>query len=113
MRLLKGRTGVTPNVLARFGFCLSLEEDGTPQNPFESEDPGRDINRNTLLGEHDSIYIALLRTWVERKSLLDQCTQEQFDQWFVAHMNRGFELISSRIRTLADLAALIGRQILS
>ena len=36
MRQLRGRTGITPNVLARFGFCLSLEEQGEPADPFGS-----------------------------------------------------------------------------
>jgi len=108
MRTLKARTGITPNVLARFGFCLSLEEPGTPQDPFESEPAGRDINRNTLLGEHDAVYVALHRTWLDKNLILDLCTQEQFNNLFIAHMNRGFELISSRIRGLSDLTNLLG-----
>jgi DNA sulfur modification protein DndE len=108
MRTLKARTGITPNVLSRFGFCLSLEEQGTPQDPFESEASGRDINRNTLLGEHDAVYVALYRTWLDKNLILDLCTQEQFNSLFIAHMNRGFELISSRIRGLSDLTNLLG-----
>jgi DNA sulfur modification protein DndE len=109
MRTLRGRTGITPNILARFGFCLSLEEQGSPQDPFESEGVGREINRNTLLGDNDSVYIALLRTWVAKNDIIETCTQKQFNDFLVAHMNRGFELISSRIRGLPDLASLVGR----
>lgn len=108
MRTLKARTGITPNVLARFGFCLSLEEPGAPQDPFESEPSGRDINRNTLLGEHDAVYVALLRTWVDKNLIIDLVTQEQFNNLFIAHMNRGFELVTSRIRGLSDLTNLLG-----
>lgn len=110
MRQLRGRTGITPNVLARFGFCLSLEEQGEPADPFGSEKAGREINRNTLLGEHEGVYIALLRTWVERNRLHDTCTAEDFNRLFVAHMNRGFELLSARMRGLSDLLNLVGRQ---
>lgn len=110
MRTLKGKTSVTPNLLARVGFCLSLEETGVPSDPFESEGEGRVINRGTLLGENDAAYVALLRTWVG-KNLADGClNQKQFDALFIAHMNRGFELISSRIRSLSDLANLLGKK---
>lgn len=110
MRTLRARTGITPNVLARFGFCLSLEEPGEPANPFEDEKATREINRGTLLGEQDALYVALLRTWVSRRRPCEPCSQEQFNELFVAHMNRGFELLSARMRGLADLLNLVGRQ---
>ena len=100
---------MTPNILSRFGFCLSLEEQGFPQNPFESEGVGREINRNTLFGDNDAAYIALLRTWVSKNGLIETCTQKQFNDFLVAHMNRGFELLCSRIRGLPDLASMVSR----
>ena len=103
MRVLKAKTGITPNILARFGFCLSLEEPGIPADPFEDEKVGRDIKRVTLLGQHDQIYICLLRTWLAANAPDKPVSQKYFDDLFVAHMNRGFELISSRMRSLADL----------
>lgn len=109
MRTLSARTGVTPNLLARLGFCLSLEETGNPADPFESEGEGRVINRNTLLGDYDSVYVALLRTWVERNCRGQSVDQAHFNKLFVGHMNRGFELVSARIRNLPDLANLLGR----
>ena len=109
MRTLSARTGVTPNLLARVGYCLSLEEPGVPADPFESEGERRVINRSTLLGDHDPIYVALLRTWVTRKFRQEPITDDQFDRLFVAHMNRGFELVSARMRSLPDLANLLGR----
>ncbi len=106
MRMLKARTGITPNVLARLGFCLSLEEPGIPANPFMDEEIGRDINRNTLLGQYDLVFVSLLRTWI-LANYETTPTQEQFNDLFVAHMNRGFELISSRIRSLPDLQNIV------
>jgi DNA sulfur modification protein DndE len=110
MRTLRGRTSVTPNLLARVGFCLSLEESGVPADPFESEGEGRVINRGTLLGENDATYVALLRTWIGKSQPDESMTQERFNALFIAHMNRGFELISSRIRSLSDLANLLGKK---
>jgi DNA sulfur modification protein DndE len=110
MRQLRARTGITPNILARFGFCLSLEEPGDPGDPFRGEKATREINRGTLLGEHDAVYIALFRTWVSHNRQYAECSAEEFNRLFVAHMNRGFELLSARMRGLADLLSLVGRQ---
>lgn len=110
MRQMRARTGITPNILARFGFCLSLEEPGDPVEPFSDEKPAREINRGTLLGELDAVYVALLRTWVSRNRKCVGCSAEEFNRLFVAHMNRGFELLSARMRGLADLLNLVGRQ---
>ena len=107
MRVLKTKTGITPNILARFGFCLSLEEPGIPADPFEDEKVGREIKRVTLLGDHDLVYICLLRTWLAANTPGKAVSQRDFDDAFVAHMNRGFELISSRVRSLADFQKLV------
>lgn len=110
MRSLKGKTSVTPNLLARVGYCLSLEEGGMPPNPFESEGEGRVINRGTLLGEYDAVYVALLRTWVGKHLNVNEVDEKRFNDLFVAHMNRGFELISSRMRSLPDLFNLLQKK---
>ena len=107
MRTLKGKTGITPNILARLGFCLSLEEPGVPANPFEDEKAGREIKRITLLGQHDLVYVCLFRSWLAASTPDQAISQKEFDDLFVAHMNRGFELISSRMRSLADLQNLV------
>jgi len=107
MRTLKARTGITPNVLARLGFCLSLEEPGIPADPFQSEESAREINRNTLVGSFDVVFTALLRTWVSCSMAQHTVGQKEFDDLFVAHMNRGFELISARMRSLADLQNIV------
>ena len=107
MRQLKSKTGITPNILARYGFALSLEESGDPPDPFGYEEAGRDINRNTLLGQHDEVFTALLRTWLSHNGLLKDCDQKRFDELFIAHMNRGFELLSARMRNLSGLQNLV------
>lgn len=107
MRQLRGRTGVTPNILARYGFCLSLEEPGVPPPPFSTEKAGREINRNTLLGDQEAVYVALLRAWATQSGAC--ADNDSFNEMFVRHMNRGFELLSARMRNLPDLANLIAR----
>lgn len=46
LRFLAGRTGLTPNLLCRIGFCLSLEEPKSP-NPSEFAEEEREFNRYT------------------------------------------------------------------
>ena len=67
LRMMKARTGITPNILCRIGFALSLEEPGQPTVPAPGEDLGREINRYTLLGPYDGAFIALLKAWVNER----------------------------------------------
>lgn len=102
LRTLKSRTGITPNLLCRLGFCLSLEEPSMPDPAKYPEDSAREINRYTLVGEFDTLYEALLR---QRLADGGQETPESdvLDEQFHAHMNRGVMLLAARMKTLVDL----------
>ena len=102
LRFLAGRTGLTPNLLCRMGFCLSLEEIKIP-NPSEFAEEEREFNRYTLLGEYDVIYIALLRQRLHRDGL----GLDDLEGYFRAHLNRGIALLQQRVRGVADLASLV------
>jgi DNA sulfur modification protein DndE len=102
LRFLAGRTGLTPNLLCRMGFCLSLEEPKVP-NPSEFAEEEREFNRYTLLGEYDSVYIALLR----QRLYHDNIDMEELEDHFRAHLNRGIALLQQRVRSVADLANLV------
>ena len=106
MRGLKGSTGITPNYLCRMGFCLSLEETGNPSSYLDNlSEIGREINRVTLLGDNDQTYVALLKTWMY-KNKLDYNNSDEINNCLIAHMNRGVELICSRVESLTDLSSL-------
>ena len=102
LKRLKGLTGVTPNLLCRVGFCLSLEERAVPE---VSHYPAgtRDINRYTLTGEYDDLFVALLRQRLHGDNL--DWTEHAVDQ-FAAHMNRGVLLLAARAPDLADMMRL-------
>lgn len=103
LRMLKARTGVTPNIICRLGFCLSLEEMGIPK-PLPSEmRQGREINRYTLLGKYDKLFVALLITRMKK----DDIPTDRVDEMFLAHMNRGIEILASRAKSLTDFAGLM------
>lgn len=105
LRTLKSRTGITPNLLCRLGYCLSLDEMSLPDPAKYPEDSAREINRYTLLGEYDAAYEALLK-----QRLADaghaELTTELLDEQFRAHMNRGVMLLAARMKVLGDLANL-------
>lgn len=105
LRVLKSRTGVTPNVLCRLGFALSLDEPRLPTPSTYPEDSGREINRYTLLGEYDATYVALLRQRMSDDVRTDRrgSGARDIDAQFRAHMNRGVLLLAARVKSLPDL----------
>ena len=52
--MLKNRTGLTANILARYAFCLSLKDQSIP-NPDEFDENGSDLLPCVLFGEHENI----------------------------------------------------------
>lgn len=90
LRSLKAKTGITPNILCRMGFCLSIERDDVPDEILFAE-KGREINRYTLLGQYESVLLGLLKVWFLKD--LDVREILSPDDAFVRHMNRGVQLL--------------------
>jgi len=100
---LKGRTGLTPNLLARIGFCLSLNDPLPPDPNDYLPESTREIDRHTLTGPWDSLFVALIKERCQH----DGINQSDVFVQFKAHMNRGVLLLDKRIRSLNDLALLL------
>jgi DNA sulfur modification protein DndE len=103
LRMVKGTTGLTPNYLCRIGLCYSLNEP-RPPTPEEYDNDGQTFNRYTLLGEHDALYMALLK---ERLIQEGKDPEEDLYDEFVTHLNRGVIRVHGNIRDLSDFQALI------
>lgn len=101
--LLKARTGLTPNILSRLAFCLSLNEREIPDPKLYDED-GQEFNRFTLTGEWDLLFISLLKERLVKDGL--NPTVNLLPQ-FKAHLNRGVLLLYTRVRGLTDLYELV------
>ena len=99
---LKGRTGLTPNILCRIAFCLSLKELGTPNEKHDSQ--GMEFNRFTLTGEWDSFYIALLKTRLISDGI---SPSENLLTHFKKHIERGVVLFYNRVKNFNDLSKLL------
>lgn len=57
---LKAATGVTPNILCRYAFVLSIK-DGQQGGEKRLTLDGSEFNLSTLFGEHASVYEVVLR----------------------------------------------------
>jgi DNA sulfur modification protein DndE len=105
---LKARTGLTPNVLCRIGFCLSLNDLAIP-NPAEfPPDSDREIDRHTLTGQWDRMFVALTKVRCEHDAL--PTDDDSLAAQYRAHVNRGVLFLYKRVRTVPDLAHLMPRE---
>jgi DNA sulfur modification protein DndE len=107
LQMLKGQTGITPNYLCRIGLCYSLNEP-RPPNPGEYNTDGQTFNRYTLLGEHDALYMALLK---ERMLQEGKDPEEDLYEEFVAHLNRGVNRVSGNISDVSDFYDLVPKEL--
>jgi len=103
LQLFKGRTGLTPNIACRLALGISLAENNLPALELFTEESGQEINRYTLFGEHELILTSLFLQWCHEK---DIAPAERY-AYFLAHINRGVEVLVNRVRGLENLAQLI------
>lgn len=100
---MKGKTGLTPNILCRIGFCLSINDPTIPDPEDYSSDGDREIDRQVLTGHWDHLFECLIR----ERCLGDGIEQNDLLPHFRAHMNRGVLLLSKRVKSIKDIARLV------
>jgi DNA sulfur modification protein DndE len=103
LRYLKSKTGLTPNLLCRLGFCLSLREPGIPDINDYQTNSEREFNRFTLTGQWDILFIALLKERCHKDGL----SESELENQFKAHINRGVLLLGQRVKKLPDINRLV------
>ena len=100
---LKIKTGLTPNILSRFGICLSLKDPSIP-NPEEFDELGTEFLPLVLFGEHEKLFLALMIDRLHRDGL----DPEKFLNIMLrAHLNRGVYSLVSRIHSLSAINEMI------
>ena len=100
----KNKTGLTPNIACRLALSISLADKNRPSvEIFASDDTGQIINRYTFLGEHENILLSLFLIWCEENEI----SKNEYYQYLMAHINRGVEMITNRVKSLDELINLI------
>ena len=94
--LLKTRTGLTPNILARIAFSYSLRADFDYQQLTPAAD-GLEFNLVTLLGDYSSLYELLLFQDSQAS------TSEELSNALISHIENGLTYMMGTKR-LTDLA---------
>jgi DNA sulfur modification protein DndE len=100
--MLKARTGLTPNILCRQALCLSFAEPGDPVSDASTMSQ-REINRYTLLGEYDKLFVALF--FRRHPELLD--ASDAGETMFIKHAHRGITMLANRLKGVGAIAELV------
>jgi len=96
-------TGLTPNILLRFAFCMSLKDPSIP-NPDEYNQDGSILTSTVIFGEHEPIYLALMLNRLKHDKL---DVEEYLHKMTRAHLNRGTIALKPRINDLSDFYELV------
>ena len=97
------KTGLTPNILARFAICISIKDRSVP-NPDEFNDEGSELTPNVLFGEHEQIYLALMLNRLKTDRLDPELYLNEMTR---AHLNRGVIALGPRINDLSNFYELV------
>ena len=100
---LKIKTGLTPNILSRFGICLSLKDPSIP-NPEEFDENGTEFLPLVLFGEHEKLFLALMIDRLHRDGL---DPEKYLNIMLRAHLNRGVYSLVSRVYGLSGINEMI------
>lgn len=101
--MLKGKTGLTPNILARIGFSLSLNDPSIPEPENFPPDGDRIIEKQVLFGEWEDLILSLLKERCKE----DHIEEEKWPEHLKAHFNRGALLLNKRVKKIEDIARLL------
>jgi DNA sulfur modification protein DndE len=108
LRVLRQRSGLTPNLLCRMAMTASFES-GSIGLGASAEPDGQEFNAYTLFGADQPIFITMLRLVEAEDGEGEQRLDEQvLLKRLRAHIDRGLQYLSARIKTPADVADLLG-----
>lgn len=95
LKLIKSRTGVTPNILCRMALTLSLEEKHNA-NVEITDIAGLEFNLATLLGDAAPVYEAMI------KQTYGDLKPKQAELILAAHIDHGVDKLK-RAKSVLDL----------
>jgi DNA sulfur modification protein DndE len=98
LKQLSARTGVSPNIIARFAMLVSFEQDSEPADDFGP--PDLTINQSSLFGDLEPF---LMSAFTLRVGKLGRAARAKA---LVAHIARGTSFLNVRVDSVIDLARL-------
>lgn len=98
LKLIKQRTGLTPNILCRIAIMLSLKR-ASLNKKYNAKVDGLEFNLSTLFGEHVALYECLLR------QAYGELTQKEAEAILAAHADDGVMVLKAT-RSLTELTQL-------
>ena len=100
LQFLKSKTGLTPNILSRFAFLLSVREMRRVGQGSDESKGGMEFNAPTLFGEFQELYECVLIRYV------DSVQDESEPSMIIAnHIENGLHKMG-HIRKLEDVVSL-------
>lgn len=101
---LKAKTGIQQwNILCRWAFCVSLQQQ-TPPTPIDiPADSNVEMTWQTFGGEAHELYLAILKERCTKDGL--GCEDEVLARQFRLHLHRGISYLATpqAVRSVADL----------
>jgi DNA sulfur modification protein DndE len=98
LKMIKGRTGVTPNILCRMALALSLRQ-GASAGDKDVDLEGSEFNMSTLFGDHHLVYEVLVQ------QVHGALSPKEVQRVVAAHIDSGVDQLR-RVRSLGDLLTL-------
>lgn len=90
--------GLQPYILSKLAIALSIKKGLLSDKDFQTDNDGLELNRQTIFGDHDLIFKALI-TNTEGKSLIEE---EYFPSMVKAHLDRGAVLLENEKKYSRD-----------
>jgi DNA sulfur modification protein DndE len=105
---LKRRTGIKNwNILCRWAFCLSLSAPDQPRKIDQSGESEVEMTWKTFAGQHDDIYLALLKQRCIQQEL--KITPKALQKQLHNHLYRGIGYLVSNngLKNISSLNAIV------
>ena len=88
-------TNLQPFSLSKIAIALSVASNKPlTENDFKSNNEGLELNRQTITGEHDTLFKSLIIAEL-KESITDE---EYFPKYMKAHLDRGAILLESEFK---------------
>lgn len=101
LKNFQNATGLSWNILSRLAVAFSLKDPSIP--PTVHDTNGVEINRNTMTGEYDYVYKALISEHAGRH-ITDE---EYFPELFNRHIDRGILILESKYKLAGNYEKLV------